>query len=412
MKPQGLWTRDFSLVTITTILSAIGGEAMNLPVSLLVFDQTHSTFLASVILACGMLPDVFLPIIIAPLIDSGNKKRWIVILDCIISLLFLGMGFYVLGHAFSYGLYVAFTLVVATVSVCYRLAYDAWYPDLIPVGFEQKGYSVSSTIYPMVIIVMAPVATFLYQEIAIGYLFIGFSAISVVDITLEIMIKETGKRCTGCYTWKKYKSDLLEGIRYLKKEKGIRNVYTYMSITSGASSGINVMTQAFYQTQTMFTLGMLGFLKSSETLGRVIGGLLQYNKEIPVEKRYKFTKLVYSVYDLCDATLLFLPYPAMLINRFLCGLLGVQSATIREVAVKSYLPAEIRARISALFSVIFSVGGILFQIIAGWMGQIMPYRIAAMILGLTAYTAMMILIWRPKEDNRVVYEAVRETIVS
>jgi len=259
---------------------------------------------------------------------------------------------------------------------------------------------------------MAPVATFLYQEVAIGYLFIGFSAISVIDITLEIMIKETGKRCTDCYTWQKYKSDLLEGIRYLKNEKGIRNVYTYMSITSGASSGISVMTQAFYQTHTMFTVGMLGFLKSSETLGRVIGGLLQYNKEIPVEKRYKFTKLVYSVYDLCDATLLFLPYPAMMINRFLCGLLGVQSATIREVAVKSYLPAEIRARISALFSVIFSVGGILFQIIAGWMGQIMPYRIAALILGLTAYAAMMILIWRPKEDNRVVYEAVRETIVS
>lgn len=29
------------------------------------------------------------------------------------------------------------------ISVFYRLAYSAWYPDLIPVGFEQKGYAVS-----------------------------------------------------------------------------------------------------------------------------------------------------------------------------------------------------------------------------------------------------------------------------
>ena len=38
-----LWTKDFSCITVATVLSAIGGEAMNLPISLLVFDQTQST---------------------------------------------------------------------------------------------------------------------------------------------------------------------------------------------------------------------------------------------------------------------------------------------------------------------------------------------------------------------------------
>ena len=35
-------TKDFSCITLATILSAIGGEAMSLPVSLLVFDETQS----------------------------------------------------------------------------------------------------------------------------------------------------------------------------------------------------------------------------------------------------------------------------------------------------------------------------------------------------------------------------------
>lgn len=74
MKKSGLWTKDFSLITVTTVLSVIGGEAMNLPISLLVFDETKSTFLSALILVCGMLPDIILPILIAPVIDKGTKK--------------------------------------------------------------------------------------------------------------------------------------------------------------------------------------------------------------------------------------------------------------------------------------------------------------------------------------------------
>ncbi|HWT76550.1 MAG TPA: hypothetical protein VN258_17775 [Mobilitalea sp.] len=66
---------------VATVLSAIGGEAMNLPISLLVFDETKSTFLSALIMICGMLPDILLPIFIAPIIDKGTKKKWIVGLD-------------------------------------------------------------------------------------------------------------------------------------------------------------------------------------------------------------------------------------------------------------------------------------------------------------------------------------------
>ena len=39
-KQKTLWTKDFTSITIATILTAVGGEAMNLPISLLVFDET------------------------------------------------------------------------------------------------------------------------------------------------------------------------------------------------------------------------------------------------------------------------------------------------------------------------------------------------------------------------------------
>ena len=33
-----LWTKDFTSIAIATILTAVGGEAMNLPISLLVIE--------------------------------------------------------------------------------------------------------------------------------------------------------------------------------------------------------------------------------------------------------------------------------------------------------------------------------------------------------------------------------------
>ena len=109
-----------------------------------------------------------------------------------------------------------------------------------------------------------------------------------------------------------------------------------------------------------------------------------------------------------DAALLWMPFPFMLLNRFLCGGLGCASATIRESAVQSYLPEEMRARINAFFNVISSVGGVVCYLLAGLLGQILPYRLAATILGLATLGSMFFLIVLPAKSNRPVYEAVRK----
>ena len=133
-----LWTKDFTSIAIATILTAVGGEAMNLPISLLVFDETGSTFLSALVLICGVLPDIVLSVLVAPLIDKGGKKKWIVGLDIVTAVLYAVMGLYISGHAFNYLLYLIFVLAVGTISVFYRLAYDAWYPNLIPMGWNRR----------------------------------------------------------------------------------------------------------------------------------------------------------------------------------------------------------------------------------------------------------------------------------
>ncbi len=407
MKSKKLWTKDFSCITLATVLSAIGGEAMTLPVSLLVFDETQSAFLSSLVMICGILPDVLLPIFIAPFIDKAGKKKWILGMDLMLAVVYAGMGFWVGRHTFHFLLYLLFTLTVGTISVIYRLAYASWYPDLIPRGMEQKGYAVSSTLYPTVIIVMSPIAAFLYENLTIDRIFFLVTGITLCSVMTESLIREAKKAAASSYTLRQYCTDIREGFSFLKKEKGIRNIYANMSVMQGTSNGLSIITQVYFQTQPYLGATMLGFLISSEMTGRLLGGLLQYKKEVPVNKRYPFTKAVYLIYSLADMALLFLPYPAMLANRFFCGSLGICSATIRESAVQSYLPEQMRARVNAFFNVLFAVGGVAFQFLAGALGQLIPYRAVAVLLGGMGVGSIFLFIVLPAADNRPVYEAER-----
>ena len=407
MKSKKLWTKDFSCITLATVLSAIGGEAMTLPVSLLVFDETQSAFLSSLVMICGILPDVLLPIFIAPFIDKAGKKKWILGMDLMLAAVYAGMGFWVGRHTFHFLLYLLFTLTVGTISVIYRLAYASWYPDLIPRGMEQKGYAVSSTLYPTVIIVMSPIAAFLYENLTIDRIFFLVTGITLCSVITESLIREAKKAAASSYTLRQYCTDIREGFSFLKKEKGIRNIYANMSVMQGTSDGLSIITQVYFQTQPYLGATMLGFLISSEMTGRLLGGLLQYKKEVPVNKRYPFTKAVYLIYSLADMALLFLPYPAMLANRFFCGSLGICSATIRESAVQSYLPEQMRARVNAFFNVLFAVGRVAFQFLAGALGQFIPYRAVAVLLGGMGVGSVFLFIVLPAADNRPVYEAER-----
>lgn len=409
-KRPTLWTRNFTCITSATFLSIIGGEVMTLPLSLMVFEQTQSTMLSAIIMICSLLPDILLSVLVAPFIDRGNKKHWVVGLDLLMAVLYIAMGFWVRHFDFQYIVYMLMSLAVGTISVFYRLAYGAWYPDLIPIGFEQKGYAISGTVYPLVTIVMSPVATFLYEATSMSNIFFLVAGILLVSILIESLVREEKKdrKSQKAFTFRQYKQDIKEGFSYLKKEKGIRNIYTYMAITNGTGEGTNIAIQAYYQTSPWLSVTMLGFLKSAEMIGRLLSGLVQYKVTIPPKKRYGLTKFVYIAYQLADMVLLFSPYPLMLVNRFACGAMGTTSATVRETAVQCYLPGEIRARVNALFNSVFSLSGVLFQIITGILGEVLPYRIVILVLGVISLVAIWLFIIVPSKENRKVYESVRE----
>lgn len=75
MERENVWSKDFTLITVGTIISAIAWQTINLPLSLMVFDETGSTLMSAILFISGMIPSVILPILIAPLIDRNPKRE-------------------------------------------------------------------------------------------------------------------------------------------------------------------------------------------------------------------------------------------------------------------------------------------------------------------------------------------------
>ena len=89
IEKENVWSREFTLITIGTIISAMAGQTINLPMSLMVFDETGSTLLSAFLFIAGMIPGVLLPILIAPVIDRYPKKAWIILREFCFCLLLM-----------------------------------------------------------------------------------------------------------------------------------------------------------------------------------------------------------------------------------------------------------------------------------------------------------------------------------
>ena len=412
MKPT-LWTRNFTIITLGTLISAIGGVAMQLALSLVVFDQTDSTLLSGLFTAASLLPGMTLPILLAPLIDRCNRKRMIVSLDYINAAVYLLIYLYIRVSGFQYGAYILFSFICGAIGSVYSITYSSWYPDLIPAGFEQKGYSVSSFIYPITMTLVMPLAAIVYERWGIEVIMLAECILLAIAASFEAMITwqhtpAEKKPESFAIRMKNYFHDMTEGVRYLKQEKGIRNMYTYMTITNGVGNGGRLMVMAHFQSSSILTTTMFSLLTSVETIGRAVGAVVHYLFKIPRNRRYWLTVRVYMLYDLCDGVMLFLAYPVMLVLKFLCGFFGVNTATLREAATQSYLPPEIRGRVNGLFNVLMNIGMVAVQLLAGALGEFVPYRYVSLAFSFAALAAVFLIIVRNREDVRKIYEYEKE----
>lgn len=406
MSTAKLWTRNFRLVILASAMGTLGSIAGGFALAFLVFDETGSTLASALIVAIQLIPNLLLPILIAPVMDRLPRKSFLVAGDAANAVLLAGMGIWLLLFDFSYVGYLAISLLLSCLGAIDELAFTSIYPELIPKDAEEKGYAVSSMLYPVLKVIMTPLAAVLLDTIGVAWILIAQSGLSLAAAVTEscIRLDETERKQHTPYTPRAWIEDIREAVQYLKKERGLRSIYGYMAVTNGVSSGFSPILVAFFRTFPGFTAAMYSAFSVVEFAGRTIGSAMQYRIKIPAKKKYGFTFFVYQFYEAMDMCLLWLPYPLMLINRGICGFLGSNSAILRSAAVQRYIPEKLRSRVNAFIGVLLTVGSSIFSLLMGFLGEILDYRWCVTIGGTVALLACWLLIWRRRSDVREVYE--------
>ena len=414
MTTTKLWKRNFSLVILASTMGTIGGIAGGFALAFLVFDETGSTLASALIVAIQLLPFLFIPIVIAPIMDRLPRKTFLVMGDVANSFLIFGMGLWLLFFDFSYIGYLALSLLLACLGSVDELAFTSIYPELIPKGAEQKGYAVSSMLYPVLTVIMTPFAAVLLDTFGVAWILIAQGGLSLLAAITESFIRldETERHHSEPYSLKAWGSDIREAVQYLKKERGLLGLYEYMAVSNGVTCAYSPLLIAFFRTFPGFTAAMYAAFSVVEFIGRSIGSALQYRIKIPDKKKFGFVFFVYQTYSAMDMCLLWLPYPLMLVNRGICGFLGSNSAIIRNAAVQTYIPERLRSRVNAFQGVLVTAGCSVFSLMMGFLGEILDYRWCVTIGGTIILLSGFILILGRQKALRRIYEPGEERSIS
>ena len=162
MKTQKLWTYDFTVITLGSVVSMVGSTLSGFAISLLVLDYTGSTFLYMLFIVSYQLPMLVCPILAGPYLDRMSRKKVIYRLDFLSSGMFLLLFLLLRGGWFHYPVMLLACVLMGSIEGVYHVAYDSFYPNLITEGNFRRAYSVSSMLWPIAAM-MTPVAAALYD---------------------------------------------------------------------------------------------------------------------------------------------------------------------------------------------------------------------------------------------------------
>ena len=119
-----LWTRDFTIITVGTVVSMFGNSMSGFAVSLMVLDISESTLLYAIYIVMYTVPQLFMPIISGAFLDRYSRKKTIYTLDFISAGLYLAAAAVLATGWFSFPVFAACCFVLGCIESAYMVAYE------------------------------------------------------------------------------------------------------------------------------------------------------------------------------------------------------------------------------------------------------------------------------------------------
>ena len=407
-----LWNKNFTLITIGTIISMLGSSIMGFAFGLMVYDLTKSTFLYALVSIAWLLPNFVLPLFAGAYLDRFSRKKVIYTLDAISGVLFIILAGINYAGYFDFKLLLLASIVIGSIGSFYNVAYESFYPSLISEGNYSKAYSISSLIWPLSTTLMVPIAAVAYNKFGILPILIfngiSFLIAAVIETRIDaveehVVDKTEFDSKEKVSKFKQFKNDLKDGIAYLKMEKGLKTVVYYFAITMMLTSIISNLQVPFFSSTAGYNTNQLSIAMSVAAIGRLCGGLIHYLFKYPVNQKYNIAIAVYLLIVVFEIVFYISPFYIMLLCYFMVGILGATSFNIRVSATQSYVPNDKRGRFNGIFAMMISCGTLFGALIAGILGEIFDFRSIIVIANIINFIFVFVLMIKNKDSVKKLY---------
>ncbi len=110
-----LWTRDFTIITIGSVISMLGNSLVGFAMSLMVLDYTNSSMLYAIYMVLYTLPQLITPIISGAILDRFSRKKMIYTLDFISAVSYLIISITLLIGIFNFPMFSIIVLLLGLI---------------------------------------------------------------------------------------------------------------------------------------------------------------------------------------------------------------------------------------------------------------------------------------------------------
>ncbi len=405
-----LWTRDFTIITLGSVVSMLGNAMSGFAMSLMVLDISGSTLLYSIYIAMFTLPQLFMPLISGALLDRFSRKKTIYTLDFLSALLYVLMAAVLSAGWFSFPVFAFYCFILGSIESMYMVAYESFYPLLISEGNYQKAYSIASVLETLSA-VMVPVSTFLYGMIGLAPLLMVNGICFFIAAVMETQIRteehyieeQRGTQLEGHHPVRQVVTDMKEGFLYLAAEKGLLAIAAYFAFSAVCGGVSSVIVLPYFKSTFENGEYWFMFVMAFSVIGRAIGGMIHYRLSIPARYRYIIALTVYVTISVFEGIYLFFSFKVMMLLCFLVGIGGVTSYTIRISATQSYVPDGKKGRFNGAFNMLSTVGALVGEFAAGLMTVVLPERIILLAAMLLCAVAAVVFIGGGRRYVEVIY---------
>ena len=401
-----LWTKNFTIITIGTMVSLLGSAIAGFATGLLVLDYTGSVFLFAIYMILYELPRIFMPSLAGPYLDKYSRRKIIYTLDFISAAIYGAFGLVILRGELSFVPLVIGASLLGAVNSVYNVAYDSFYPLLISEGNMSKAYSISSTMESMVMVV-TPLSVFLYHQIGIAPLFFINMATFFIAAVFETQIKVEEKYVIKegeTFGLKQYKETFKEGMDYLKSEPGLFAIVFYFMFSAFSGGGHMIIGLPYFRD----TYGVRGeyifiFVMAFEMIGRVVAGGFHYRHKIKTERKFNTALIVYMYIAIIGGIYLFVPIPLMMIMMFSMGAMAMTSYNIRISTTQHYVPDEKKGRYNGTFQMMNTFGLMAGELLSGAMADHLDKRLVVLIFSAIEFAAAWLIMFRARNHVGKIY---------